>query len=79
MWNLDRKHEIMYFYYHISTEIGSIRLFLYLFLNERFSGVEFIAENDQRLDNDLLTIIQPYRDVARAVMEKRDRLRKLLE
>lgn len=77
MWNIDEQHEIMYFYYRIKTKRGMLRLFLYLFLNEKFSGVEYIAENDCKIDEELLDIIRPYKEIAELVLKKRDRLRDL--
>lgn len=78
-WNIDEQHEIMYFYYRIKTKKGLVRLFLYLFLHEKFSGVEVITENDPEMDEDLINIIQPYKDTAGRVLEKRDRMRQLFQ
>lgn len=77
MWSIDEKHEIMYFYYRIKTPKGTLRLFLYLFLSETYSGVDYIVENGNEMEDSVSDYIHPYRQTAAEVLEKRERLRQL--
>ena len=79
MWNVDDNKEMVYFYYRIKTKEGTLRLFLYMFLSEKYSGVEYIVENDDGMIHNLTEIIQPYRDTANEVLFKRERLRQLFK
>jgi hypothetical protein len=79
MWNMDEKHEIMYFYYRIKIQNNNIRLFLYLFLNESFSGVEHILDAPEEIDEQVNHIVHTYKLVADEVLGKRDRLKRILE
>jgi len=79
MWDFDSRYEIMYFYYKLKVDGNELKLFLYIFTNESFSGAEHFLDYPDQKNNAVLTIVEHYKKVANVVIERRDRIKKLFE
>lgn len=79
MWSLDEKYHIYYFNYKINLGDNVLRIYVYFFCDEAFTGIEYILDKSNDYEEKAKRIVDDYRKEARKVLEKRERIRNLFK